>query len=66
MGLGYPSPRESPHDHPCIFNTITVTNFDRDGERVVAEGGRARIVASATKFFYSKSHNPHEARKGKE
>jgi hypothetical protein len=31
LGLGFPSPRESPHDHPCIFNTITVTHFHKEG-----------------------------------
>lgn len=60
LGLGFPSPRESPHDHPCIFNTITVTHFHKEGERVIAEGGRAKLVASVTKFFYSKSYNPQE------
>jgi hypothetical protein len=31
----------------------------------VAEGGRAKIIASPTSFFYSKSHNPLSEAAGK-
>lgn len=58
LGLGFPMPKEAPHDHPFIFNTITVTNYLKEGERFVAEGGRAKIIASPSRFFYSKSFNP--------
>lgn len=58
LGLGFPLPKEAPHDHHCIFNTITVTNYHKEAERFLAEGGRAKIIASPTRFFYSKSYNP--------
>lgn len=56
--MGFPLPKEAPHDHHCIFNTITVTNYHKEAERFLAEGGRAKIIASPTRFFYSKSYNP--------
>lgn len=53
--------REGSGDHPYIFNTIQVTSHDKMRERVISEGGKAKILASPTKFFYAKSMDVHKA-----
>ncbi len=31
LGLGFPLVKEAPQDHHCLFNTITVTDYNKEG-----------------------------------
>jgi hypothetical protein len=55
--LNFPIHKEIVNDHSFTFNTIRVISYDKKRERYLAQGGRAKIIASPIKFQYTKSGN---------